>query len=66
MAQYAVIDGNVVVQAIIADSKEDAELLTGKLCVEILNNEGGIRWGWDGENLTPPVESPIVEIVTEG
>jgi nucleoside-triphosphatase THEP1 len=55
MSRFAVINGSTVVNAIIADSKEDAELLTGLLCVE--TEEGGPRWGWDGEKLTEPNEN---------
>jgi hypothetical protein len=55
MATYAVINGGTVVQAIIADSVEDAELLTGFTCVEIKNNEAGPRYTWDGEKFVEPV-----------
>jgi hypothetical protein len=58
MPRFAVINGSAVVNAIIADSKEDAELVTGLLCIETM--EAGPRWGWDGEKLTEPNEEDYI------
>ena len=34
MANFAVLNGNVVINVVVADSKENAELATSMICVE--------------------------------
>ena len=61
MAKYAVINENVVVNLILADSVEIAEQVTGHTCIEctdLLNPD--IGYLWDGDSFTVP-ETPIVE-----
>lgn len=60
MADYVVIDGNKVVNIIVADSLEIAQEVTGKTC--ILREEQYVCIGdtWDGENFTrPDVEESV-------
>lgn len=49
MANYAVIENNSVMNVIVADSKEIAEEVTGKLCIEVPDGFG-IGDTWDGTN----------------
>jgi hypothetical protein len=57
MAYFAVIDNGVVINTIVAESKETAELVTSKTCVEILFEPGQpcIGWTYDGAEFTAPV-----------
>jgi len=57
MAYFTVIDNGVVVNTIIAESKEIAELVTKKTCVEVPFEPGqpGIGWKYDGAEFTAPV-----------
>lgn len=55
MPKYAVIQDNSISNVILADSQQDAELLTGSECREI--NEAfpyGIGWKFDGTNWIDP------------
>lgn len=61
MTKYAVINENVVVNLILADSVEIAEQVTGHTCIEctdLLNPN--IGYLWNGDSFTVP-ETPIVE-----
>ena len=60
MTNYAVINGNVVENIIVADTKEIAEQITGKECVEYTDsNPAGIRWTYaDGVFTAPIIETP--------
>jgi hypothetical protein len=59
---FAVLNGNVVTNVIIAESKEIAEEATGLTCVEYTQeNPAGIGWTYDGEKFV----SPVVEEPTE-
>jgi hypothetical protein len=57
MANFAVINDGVVVNVIIADSKEVAETVTGLDCVEYETSPSapGIGWSYDGSVFTAPV-----------
>jgi hypothetical protein len=47
MKNYAVVDNNIVINTIVADSKEIAEEVTGKQCIEYQDeNPMGIGWSW--------------------
>jgi hypothetical protein len=48
MANFAVITNNIVENTIIADSKESAEILTGKTCIEYFDeNPASIGYGFN-------------------
>lgn len=68
MKKFAVINDNLVINTIIADSKEIAEQCNpGLICVEYTDeNPAGIGWLYDGTTLTAPViETPAEEIPEE-
>jgi len=50
MKTYAVIENDTIIDAIIADSKEIAEQVSGKICIEY-NEENplGIGWKWSDQ-----------------
>lgn len=55
MANFAVIENDLVINVIIADDLEIAEQVTGKPCIEYDDdNPAGIGWTYDGESFTPP------------
>ncbi len=59
MATYAVIEDGLVTNVIVAESKEDAESLTQKTCVEVdLFAERIVSnlTTWDGTNFSIPEE----------
>ena len=61
---YAVMSGNTVSNVIVADSKENAELVTNSTCVEYTEESpAGIGWSYDGSVFTAPVVEPVVEPV---
>jgi len=50
MANYAVLDNDTVINVIVADSKEVAEEITGKTCIEYTDEAPlGINWYWHNE-----------------
>lgn len=50
MANYAVIEDNVVVNVIVANSKNIAEEITGRTCIEVTQeNPIGIGWEWSAD-----------------
>lgn len=52
---FAVIENNLVINVIVAESKEVAELVTNRICIEYTNeNPAGINWIWDGTNFIAP------------
>jgi hypothetical protein len=53
MKNFAVISGNSVINVIVADDLESAELATKSNCVEYLDYVG-IGWIWDGEKFINP------------
>jgi hypothetical protein len=63
MATYSVLDANVVVNIILANSKEEAESITGKKCIEFTSNALGVIGAtWDGERfIDPPSQFNIEE-----
>ena len=55
MANFAVINNNVVVNTILADTKEIAEDASKSECVEYTyENPAGIGWTYDGTNFIAP------------
>jgi hypothetical protein len=63
MATFAVINDNIVENVIVADTKEIAEQVTGKECVEYTDeNPAGIGWTYaDGVFTAPVVEETPAE-----
>ena len=59
MANYAVIEHAIVINAIVADSKEIAEEVTGRLCIE-LPDDFGVGSIWDGEKFIRPTVEEVV------
>jgi hypothetical protein len=61
MAVWCVINNGVVENVIIADTKEIAERVTMKTCVETTQeyNAPWLGWLYDGENFTNP-NPPII------
>lgn len=58
MATYAVIESDIVENVIVCDSKELAENVTGKTCVEYTDeNPAGI--GWTYNSITQTFTSPV-------
>ncbi len=50
MSYYGIVKDNTIVNVIVAESLEDANLLTGENCVEYTDeNPIGIGWVFDGE-----------------
>jgi hypothetical protein len=59
MPRFAVINNNIVENVIIANSLNDAEFATNKICVEFTNNNPAhIGMKWDETN---GFEQPVVE-----
>ena len=54
MANFAIINNGIVENVIVANSLEDAQLLTTNECVDITNIIAGIGWTWDGSAFTDP------------
>jgi hypothetical protein len=57
MALFAVIEEEIVTNVIIADTKEIAEQVTGKTCVEYedTSDQPSIGWTHDGTKFIQPV-----------
>ena len=63
MKTFAVMLENKVINVIVANSKEDAELVSNSICIEYTDeNPAGIGWTHDGVNFVAPV---VVEAVSE-
>lgn len=74
MANFALVDGDTVVNVIVAESKTDADALSGMAAVAIKNGKPGVgwykvggvwrspapfpSWEWGGEDWVPPVPYP--------
>ena len=64
MVNFAVITGNQVTNVIVAETKEDAELVTQSECIEYTDeNPAAIGWFYDKNNNTFLKEYP--EIIVE-
>jgi hypothetical protein len=56
MKNFAVITSNKVINVIIAETKENAELGTDSECIEYTTeNPVGIGWTYDGTNFIAPI-----------
>ena len=61
MANYAVVDNEIVINVIVADSKEVAEEITGKTCIEYTDEAPlGLNWYWydEADAYIPPANYP--------
>lgn len=58
MANFAVVENNLVINVIVADDIEIAEQVTGKTCIGYTdNNPAGISWTYqDGTFVAPQPE----------
>ena len=67
MAKYAVIHNEAVMNVILCDTKENAENVTGKTCVELPSDSNvGIGWGYiDSEFVEPYKEPDIIPDISE-
>jgi hypothetical protein len=56
MAEYAVIENGIVVNTIIAENKEVAEMITQKTCIEfsVEAGEAGVGWAYNGTTFSRP------------
>lgn len=68
--KFAVLNNNIVENIIIADSREDAEIVTRATCIEYTDeNLAAVGWTYDqetGKFVSPVVpEEPAVEEVVE-
>jgi hypothetical protein len=62
MANFAVIDGNNVLNTIVAESKTIAEEVTGKICVEYtIENPAVIGLRYDGTTFEQPAPIEVSE-----
>jgi hypothetical protein len=66
MASYGVLEGILIVNVIIAETKEIAEQVTGKTCVDLPPLNAGIGWTYENGTFTAPVEpEPITNADTQ-
>lgn len=57
MSTFAHISNSIVVNVIVADTKEIAETITGETCIEYTEDSPvGIGWVYDGKTINPPAE----------
>lgn len=77
MADFAVVENNVVTNVVVADSTEVAEATTGRSVVPVVNGIPGVGWTrhnnswrepspfsswvWDGSTWVPPFAPPNSE-----
>lgn len=66
MATFAVIEEGKVINVIIAENQEIAELVTQKTCVEYTETKpAGINWTYDGTKFIEPVMEILQDVNTE-
>ena len=59
---FAVIENSKVINIIVADSKEIAEMVTGKTCINITNTPAGIDWDYIDGNFIDNRSKPEQKI----
>ena len=61
MATFAIIENNIVTNTILADTLEDAQLITNSTCVEFTEtNPAGIGWTYDGTSFIELIDPNFV------
>ena len=55
MANFGVLDNNLIINILVCETKEIAEIVTGKTCIELPLTNVGIGWSYDGAEFTAPV-----------
>lgn len=63
MAYFAVVENNTVTNIIVADTLEIAEMITGKTCVEYIQDKPAYMGGYyDGKNFYKPeiIEGEVI------
>jgi hypothetical protein len=58
MSNFAVVENGIVLNTIVANSKQIAEEVTGKTCIEFTTEPASIGHIWDGEKFYPPQPYP--------
>ena len=58
MANFAVINGDKVVNVIVAETLEDAEINSSAKCIEVSNEPGGPSIGWIYDDATTSFTKP--------
>lgn len=67
MATFAVLGGNKVVNTIVADTVEDAELVSGATCVEYTaDNVAGIGYTYDATTGIFTQDEEVIPVIEEG
>jgi hypothetical protein len=62
MADFAVVENNIVLNTIVAESKAIAEEVTGKTCIQYTEaNPAHIGLGYDGTTFEQPAPDPVEE-----
>jgi hypothetical protein len=56
MPNYGVVERNIIVNVIVAENKEIAETVTGRVCVELPHYDVGAGWTYEGGNFFAPIE----------
>ena len=64
MAKFAVIEGSLVTNTILAESKEIAEAVTNKTCIEYTDEPAEVG-GTYSNGVFTPTERPVTPISTE-
>lgn len=57
---FAELENNIVINVLIADTLEGAEIATGATCVEY-TNENPAAVGWSYDNATGIFTAPVIE-----
>lgn len=58
MPNYLVIEDDVIINVIVADTAEVAAEVTGKEVIESTSSEPWLNWTRSGDTWTAPVEEP--------
>lgn len=58
MVEFAVLEGIKIINVIVAETKQIAEEVTNKPCVELPPLSTGIGWTYENGIFTAPVEIP--------
>ena len=64
MAKFAVIEGSLVVNTILAENKESAEQITGKTCIEFTDEPAEVGGSY-ADGVFTPTERPVTPLSEE-